>query len=385
MVLHLLIFLSSLLVVSFSIPSIIYVAFRKRLFDAPNEDRKIHKKIIPNLGGVAIFTGFLFSTSLFIKSSLLPEAGIVLASGIILFVVGLKDDLVGMSPLKKLMAQVLAALIIAVLADIRLKSLFGVLGIFEIAYPVSIALTVFIVVAIVNAFNLVDGIDGLAGGIGLVVSITYALLFFLMGDLGWSFMATALGGALVGFLIYNVSPAKIFMGDTGSLLVGLIAAVLSIQFIELSSIHTVKAVNLGIHASPALVLAILVIPIFDTTRVFTLRILKRQSPFTADRNHLHHRLIDLKLSHTSSALILLGVNVALILFALSLQKLGTFPLVLAIASAVVVANISLTLLLKYKTSTNPETKHNIKAKNPTTQKTEKEQFVDSILEKIAKN
>lgn len=385
MVLHLLIFLSSLLVVSFSIPSIIYVAFRKRLFDAPNEDRKIHKKIIPNLGGVAIFTGFLFSTSLFIKSSLLPEAGIVLASGIILFVVGLKDDLVGMSPLKKLMAQVLAALIIAVLADIRLKSLFGFLGIFEIVYPVSIALTVFIIVAIVNAFNLVDGIDGLAGGIGLVASVTYALLFFLMGDLGWSFMATALGGALVGFLIYNVSPAKIFMGDTGSLLVGLIAAVLSIQFIELSSVHTVKAVDLGIHASPALVLAILVIPIFDTTRVFTLRILKRQSPFTADRNHLHHRLIDLKLSHTSSALILLGVNVALILFALSLQKLGTFPLVLAIASAVVVANISLTLLLKYKTSTNPEPKHSTKAKNPTTQKTEKEQFVDSILEKIAKN
>ncbi|AFD09318.1 UDP-N-acetylmuramyl pentapeptide phosphotransferase/UDP-N-acetylglucosamine-1-phosphate transferase [Solitalea canadensis DSM 3403] len=385
MVLHLLIFLSSLLVVSFSIPSIIYVAFRKRLFDAPNEDRKIHKKIIPNLGGVAIFTGFLFSTSLFIKSSLLPEAGIVLAAGIILFVVGLKDDLVGMSPVKKLMAQVLAALIIAVLADIRLKSMFGLFGVQDIAYPVSIAITVFTIVAIVNAFNLVDGIDGLAGGIGLVVSITYALLFYLMGDIGWSFMATALGGSLVGFLIYNVSPAKIFMGDTGSLLVGLIASVLSIQLIELSSVHSAKAVDLGIQASPALVLAVLIIPVFDTTRVFTLRILKKQSPFTADRNHLHHRLIDLKLSHTSSALILLGVNITLIFFAISLQRIGTLPLILAIASTVIIANIFLTLLLKYKTSKLPNSKRSTQVKDKPVLKTEKEQFVDSILEKIAKN
>ncbi|UKJ08265.1 MraY family glycosyltransferase [Solitalea lacus] len=386
MILHLLIFLSALLVVSFSIPSIIYVAFRKRLFDVPTEDRKIHKKIIPNLGGVAIFTGFLFSTSLFVKSTVLPEAGIILASGIILFVVGLKDDLVGMSPVRKLIAQIVAALIIAVLADIRIKSMYGLFGLTEIVYPASVALTVFVIVAVVNAFNLVDGIDGLAGGLGVVVSLTYSLLFYMMGEPGWSYMAIAMAGSLIGFLIYNVSPAKIFMGDTGSLLVGMICAVLSIQFVDSSNTHTITALGLGVHPSPALVMAILIIPLFDTTRVFTLRILNSESPFKADRNHLHHRLIDLNLSHTMGALILVGVNVLFIGLALTFQYIGTIQLLMTLAVFAILCNSALTILLsqRKKKGIQLEVKRTSKTIEPTL-KEEKDKFVESILERIAKN
>ncbi|MCO4293127.1 undecaprenyl/decaprenyl-phosphate alpha-N-acetylglucosaminyl 1-phosphate transferase [Solitalea sp. MAHUQ-68] len=386
MLLHLLIFLSALLVVSFSIPSIIYVAFKKRLFDVPTEERKIHKKIIPNLGGVAIFTGFLFSTSLFIKSSLLPEAGVILASGIILFVIGLKDDLVGMSPVKKLMAQIIAAMLVAVLADIRVRSMYGMLGLTDLSYPISVGLTVFIMVAVVNAFNLVDGIDGLAGGLGVVVSLTYSVLFYLMGDYGWSYMAIAMAGSLIGFLIYNVSPAKIFMGDTGSLLVGMISAILSIQFIDFSGTHTINAFGFGVHASPALVMAILIIPLFDTTRVFTLRILNSESPFKADRNHLHHRLIDLKLSHTVCALILVGVNLLFISLALAFQQIGTMELLVILSLFAIFCNSALTILLnqRKKKYILPQAPQHLESPM-TDPKVEKEKFVESILERIAKN
>ncbi|POY39256.1 undecaprenyl/decaprenyl-phosphate alpha-N-acetylglucosaminyl 1-phosphate transferase [Solitalea longa] len=387
MLLHLLIFLSALLVVSFSIPSIIYVAFKKRLFDMPSEERKIHKKIIPNLGGIAIFTGFLFSTSLFIKSTLLPEAGVILASGIILFVIGLKDDLVGMSPVKKLLAQIIAAMLVAVLADIRIRSMHGLLGLNDFSYPVSVGLTVLVIVAVVNAFNLVDGIDGLAGSLGVVVSLTYSLLFYLMGDMGWSYMAIAMAGSLIGFLIYNVSPAKIFMGDTGSLLVGMISAVLSVQFIDLSNVHTIQAFGLGIHSSPALVMAILIIPLFDTTRVFTLRILNSESPFKADRNHLHHRLIDLKLSHSICAFILVGVNLLFISLALAFQHIGTMELLLVLSFFAVFFNSTLTILLnkrKKKDLIVQDAKHTADSL-ATDPKEEKEKFVESILERIAKN
>ena len=338
-----LIFLTSLLVVAFAIPPIILLAFEKRLFDDPTESRKVHQHIVPNLGGVAIFTGFLFSACLFIPPTLLPQANILMAAGLILFMTGLKDDMIGLSPLKKFSAQTVSAAIIAFIANIRIKDLHGLLGIETLNEYASIVFTIIFIVAIINAFNLIDGIDGLAASLGIMLSLTYAFIFFQSGEIGWAYLSISLTGALVGFLFFNITPARIFMGDSGSLLLGFIAAVLSIKFINLAAISQLNFGLIPITSSLSVVFAILIIPIFDTTRVFTLRILKGNSPFVADSNHTHHRLLDLGLSHMQSTLVLTLINVMFVVMAIFFQRLGDVLLLPLIAGAVLVSNFALTI------------------------------------------
>jgi UDP-GlcNAc:undecaprenyl-phosphate GlcNAc-1-phosphate transferase len=347
----LLIFLTSLLVVFFSIPPVIKVAYQKRLFDVPTESRKIHKRIIPNFGGIAIFTAFLFSSCLFIPSSTLPESNLLMAAGLILFMTGLKDDIVGLDPTAKFAAQFISAIILTVFANIRITDLQGVFGVYEMNYASSIILSVFFIVGIVNAFNLIDGIDGLAGTLGVIFSLLYAFIFFKSGDLGWAYLALSLSGALIGFLFYNITPAKIFMGDSGSLIVGFIASVLSIKFLQTESINPVQVGPVSIGFGPSLVIAILIIPIFDTLRVFTLRVLKNTSPFTADSNHLHHRLLFLGLSHLQATFMLALCNVLIIFMALSLRNLGPTQLLMAIFGTIFILNGLLSLYIEsYKRS-----------------------------------
>ncbi len=341
-----LIFLTSLLMVSLSIPAIINLAFRKRLFDKPSELRKVHKRIVPNFGGIAIFTSFLFSSSLFIKSALLPEANILMAGGLILFMIGLNDDIVGLGPLKKFLIQFASALIVALVADIRITSFHGFLGYEELNYYTSISLTVLFIVGIVNAFNLIDGIDGLAASLGTLVSLIYAYLFWNAGVHGWSYLSIALTGALVGFMFFNVSPARIFMGDSGSLLLGFIAVVLSIKFLDVAASTPVKFGEIKITSGLGLILAVLIIPIFDTLRVFTLRVIRNRSPFKADSNHLHHRLLFLGLSHMQSTLVLVVANALFIVLAVSFQSLGNTQLIVTIVLTVLVANGILSLYIE---------------------------------------
>jgi UDP-GlcNAc:undecaprenyl-phosphate GlcNAc-1-phosphate transferase len=349
--LPLFIFISSLLIVILSIPPVIKVAFQKRLFDSPTEQRKVHKKIIPNLGGISIFTAFLFSSSLFIPHSILPEANLLMASGLILFMTGLKDDIVGLDPAAKFAAQFISAIILTVFANIRITDLQGVFGVYEMNYASSVILTVFFIVGIVNAFNLIDGIDGLAGTLTLIFSLLYAFIFFKSGDLGWAYLSLSLSGAILGFLFYNITPAKIFMGDSGSLVLGFIAAVLSIKFLQIESINPVQVGPVVIGFGPGLVIAILIIPIFDTLRVFTLRILKNTSPFTADCNHLHHRLLFLGLSHLQATFMLALCNVLIIFMALSLQNLGPTQMLMAIIGTIFILNGLLSLYIEsYKRS-----------------------------------
>lgn len=341
-----LIFLTSLLMVCFSIPAIINLAFRKRLFDKPSELRKVHKRIVPNFGGIAIFTAFLFSCSLFIKSELLPEVNILMAGGLILFMIGLNDDIVGLGPLKKFIVQFASALIIALAADIRITSLHGLLGYEELNYYTSVFLTVLFIVGIVNAFNLIDGIDSLAASLGTFVSLIYAYLFWNAGYLGWSYLSIALTGSLVGFLFFNVSPARIFMGDSGSLLLGFVCVVLSIKFIDVAASTPVKFGTTNIEAGFGLVLAVLIIPIFDTLRVFALRVIRNRSPFKADNNHLHHRLLFLGLSHMQSTLVLVVVNILFVIMAVSFQNIGNTQLVSLIVLTVLATNGMLSLYIE---------------------------------------
>lgn len=341
-----LIFLTSLLMVVFTIPPIINLALRKRLFDKPGEFRKVHKRLVPNFGGIAIFTAFLFTSSLFVQPALLPEGNALMAAGSILFMIGLNDDIVELGPLKKFFVQFASALIIAVVADIRITSLYGTIGIHELSYVASVIITMVSIVGVVNAFNLIDGIDGLAASLGVCVSLTYAYLFWNAGLPGWSYLSIALTGSLVGFLFFNVSPARIFMGDSGSLLLGFIAVVLSIKLMNVVGSGHVKFGAIELTSGVGFVLAVLIIPVFDTIRVFSLRILRGRSPFVADSNHLHHRLLFLGLSHMQSTLILAVVNIMFIVMAVTLQNLGNTGLVGLIFLTVLTANGLLSLYIE---------------------------------------
>jgi UDP-N-acetylmuramyl pentapeptide phosphotransferase/UDP-N-acetylglucosamine-1-phosphate transferase len=174
-------------------------------------------------------------------------------------------------------------------------------------------------VVITNSFNLIDGVDGLAGSLGFLTSIIFGTYFYTIGQLTYAVMAFALAGSLISFLIYNFSPAKIFMGDTGSLLLGLINSILVIKFIKIAG---TSEVSIPLEASPAIGFAILMLPLFDTLRVFGLRLLDRRSPFSPDRNHIHHFLLDLGLSHRQITLTLVFTNMLFIALAFTLRNLG---------------------------------------------------------------
>lgn len=331
-------FLSALIIVALTVRPLITIALRKRLFDAPTESRKIHKKIIPNLGGLAVFTGFLLTVSLFVDNTKVPHLNSILGAGVIIYMIGLKDDIIGVDPLKKFVAQFTAAFIVSILGDVRIMTLDGFMGVYQLAYPLSIGLTVFTFVGLINAYNLIDGIDGLSGSMGVLMCATFGVLFYAAGDLQWAYIAAALAGALVGFLFHNISPARIFMGDCGSLLLGFMAAVFAVRFINLGASQDIALGPIHMYSVPALALAVVMLPVFDTLRVFALRMAAGNSPFKADRNHMHHRLLDLGLNHTKATFTLVAVSAAFITAAILLQDIGNGQLIATMGLGILALN-----------------------------------------------
>ena len=240
----------------------------------------------------------------------------------VIFFLGIKDDILILSASKKFIGQLLAAGIIIKFGGIQITNMHGFLGVYEIHHITSIILSIFTIIVITNSFNLIDGVDGLAGSLGLLTTLVFGVYFFYAGQLTYAVMAFALAGSTIGFLIYNFSPAKIFMGDTGSLLLGLINSILVIKFIDVAGNPNPAAI-LPLESAPALGFAILMIPLFDTLRVFSLRILDRRSPFSPDRTHVHHFLLDLGLSHRMVTVTCVSVNISFIILAYFLRHLGT--------------------------------------------------------------
>ena len=302
----------------FAIPIIIQVARRKKLFDEPDE-RKVHKLVIPTLGGLGIFGGFILATLIGAPVGSL-ELQYFAAAAIVIFFLGIKDDILVLSATKKFIGQLVAAGIIIKFGGVQISNMHGFLGITTIPHIASVVLTLFTIIVIINSFNLIDGVDGLAGSLGLLTSLVFGIYFYYTGELLYGVMALSLAGSLVGFLIYNFSPAKIFMGDTGSLLIGLINSILVIKFINTAAS---PGISFPLEAAPALGFAILIVPLFDTLRVFALRILSRRSPFSPDRTHVHHFLLELGYSHKKITILCVVYNLLLILLAFSLQSLGT--------------------------------------------------------------
>lgn len=314
----------------FVIPKIIKVSTIKNLFDVPNH-RSAAKKVVPTLGGIAIMAGFAIGTIISSDNFNINDMKYLYAGIVAIFLVGLKDDIIGMSARKKLIIEIVMALYMVVLGHYRITNLHGLMGIYEINYFWGLILSVTAIVGIINAVNLVDGIDGLAGGIGLLASLAYGFWFLNGGDPIYALCCFSLAGSLIAFLLYNVfgTTNKIFMGDTGSLVLGTILAILTLHF----NLYYPTATMEG-HGMPAISLAILIVPIIDTTRVFAIRLWKRRSPFSPDMNHIHHNVLKLTGSHLISSLIIISVNGLIVLLAfLLIGEIGNnllFVLLLAL-------------------------------------------------------
>ena len=302
--------------------------------DNPNA-RSSHKEKTPTLGGLSFFVSLIFTLFL-LRPFDSDSVGINILSGVgVLFFVGLKDDLTGVNPSTKIIGQIIATLILFFGSGLKITTLNNFLGITDIPYWFSILISCAIVMAIVNSYNLIDGINGSAAMVGIVIFSAFAYVFddaemnfyFLLSLLSISF--------LLAFLRYNLSAKKrVFMGDTGSMIVGFLIAVLAIKFFSLNT-ELLESAVITPSNKVWVLLSIIFIPFFDTTRVFTTRLLRHGQPFKADRSHIHHVMIDyMKLSHSQASLLLAAINLSVFITILSLNT-SLSPLYLGIVLGVI--------------------------------------------------
>jgi len=297
-------------IVIVSVPVVIQIARVKHLMDNPN-NRSSHKNPIPTLGGVAIFASLALSLTVWMGFNETNNLQYLLSALTVIFFIGLKDDMLVISPTKKLVAQIIASLLIIRGLDLQLDSFYGIFGISDLHSWVSIPLTLIIFVLITNAYNLIDGIDGLASTMGSITAAVLGVWFLLAGHIEYAILSFSMLGALIAFLKFNFSKSKkIFLGDTGSLIIGIVCATIVFKFIKLNAgmIDT----QYYIHNAPVVAIAILGITVFDLLRVFTVRIFRKGSPFVADRNHIHHLLIDLDFTHKNATFIIATLNLVFI-------------------------------------------------------------------------
>jgi UDP-GlcNAc:undecaprenyl-phosphate GlcNAc-1-phosphate transferase len=302
----------------FSIPAIITIAKLKKLVDVPDH-RKVHLNPVVSLGGIGIFAGFALSFLLNLSFNEAPEFQYVLAAALIVFFLGIKDDILIISPMKKFAGQIIAALILIFKGGIRISNMHGFLGIHQLSDPVAVVLTLFTILVIINSFNLIDGIDGLAASLGLFASAVLGIYFLGTNSVPYAIFSFAMTGSLLAFLYYNFQPAKIFMGDTGSLLIGLACSVLVIHFINVAPNNE----TFPVLSAPAIAFSLLFIPLLDTLRVFGYRIMNRRSPFTGDRNHIHHIMLRLGFSHKKITGCLVASNMLVVAGVFAIKAIGT--------------------------------------------------------------
>lgn len=306
------------------IPKIILIAFRRRLFDEINE-RKIHRGVVPRLGGIAFFPAILFSLAFVVALNLRLGSTLMQAETmanivpvyfafcaiILLYLVGIADDLIGVRYLAKFVVQIIAAILL-VSSGMYINDFYGVFWIHEMPGWLSCLFTIFIVVYVVNAINLIDGIDGLASGLSTIALIFYAVVFFNGHAFMFSMFAAATAGTLFPFFYYNVfgdasKQKKIFMGDTGALTTGMVLVFCAI------AVMCAKPDFLTVHYNPAIVaLSPLIIPCFDVFRVYFHRVRNGRNPFLPDKCHIHHKLLALGVTQTKALLTILLASVAFI-------------------------------------------------------------------------
>ena len=320
----LLAFLISGLFIRYAIPVIVRVAKAKKIYDMPN-GRTSHQTPTPRLGGVAIYLSVLLISLLLIDINKFTQFQYILAGSIIIFFIGLKDDILSVASWKKLGGQLLATAFIVFFADIRLTSMHGFFGLNNLSYIQSIFISFFVIILIINAFNLIDGVDGLSGSLAIVSFIALGIWFYLNKNYEIAIICVSMIGSLGAFLLFNIwaKRRKVFLGDTGALFIGYLLAIFIIVFCEM---NTSTNVVIPIQSAPVIAFCILIVPLLDTARIFLVRILQGRSPFSADKNHIHHYLLDIGLNHIQVTVVLVAGNIFFIILAYLLQNLNIYLL-----------------------------------------------------------
>lgn len=296
------------------IPKVLWVSHEKRLMKEVNS-RSSHKGQVPSFGGITFYIVLILFLSMFQTLRDIPTGNHLIIGMTLLFMAGLKDDLVVSTAKLKFVSQLFAAGFIVFTPELHLTNFNGFLGITEVNFFIGSLVNMLIVVALVNAYNMIDGVDGLASIIGIVISTAYAVSFYLTGHPYYVLVCLTLIGILSAFLRFNLchDKKKMFMGDSGSLVVGLIIAFLTLKILVATQTESPFNFDMIFKHRFIFAFAVLFIPIFDTARVIVLRLLQKKSPFKADRNHMHHVLLDCGLSHKQTGLALAGLNIIIIL------------------------------------------------------------------------
>ena len=328
--------LAAALIALVTTPVVRSLAFKMRAVDVPKDNRRMHSHPIPRMGGLAIFLGFLFSVLIFVP--LTDEMRGMLLGAVVIVVLGVLDDIYALPAMPKFLVQIGAALIAVlqgnVITHLSNPNLFSASPIWNLGV-LSIPFSVLWIVAITNAVNLIDGLDGLACGVSAISSMTLLVIALTVSEPQVALLMAALAGACLGFLPYNLNPAKIFMGDTGSTFLGYVLAVVSIQGLF-------KYATIISFAVPFLLMGL---PIFDTCFAILRRVSHGQSPMAPDRGHIHHRLIDMGLSQKQAVAVLYVISAILGLSAVVLTTSGVTKAMLFLASLCVAGGVAAMLFL----------------------------------------
>jgi UDP-N-acetylmuramyl pentapeptide phosphotransferase/UDP-N-acetylglucosamine-1-phosphate transferase len=331
-----------------TLPLIIKYFLEKRLVDIPGR-RKIHKKITPSMGGISIFVGFLIASFIWLDFAQIQYIRLVLASLFIVFLIGVRDDIVPFRALHKLSGQIISILIL-LFSPIHINSLYGLFGVNEIPLFVGYALTILTIVIITNSFNLIDGLDGLAGSVGLVALLAFGVWFFLADDLVFSLLCFAMIGGILAFLIFNWEPSEIFMGDTGAMVIGMLLSILVIRF--MNNNDALPGGNpIKFTATIASAACFIIVPLSDTLRIIILRISKGQSPFHPDKSHIHHAIMRLGVTHASTSIILASANILFVVGAFILKSYSEKYVLAGVILVAFVSSLVLDRLIIHRVST----------------------------------
>lgn len=295
-------------------PLVLNIAKKRNFVVKPNK-RTSHEGAIPNIGGINIFISFLLTVFMF-SYEIISQLQFSIIGVFIILIVGFVDDLIDIKVSWKLIGEITSAFFLIVLSDIRLTNLHGFLGILNLSLPASYLLSFFVFIVIINALNLIDGVDGLASGLGILYSLFFAIYFTLTNNPNLAISAYAMVGSLAVFFLYNVfgQKSKIFMGDSGSLLLGYMITLYVFEFCTINAYPIANNIPdfLSMNAAPAVAVCVLSVPLFDTLRVMLTRIKKGVSPFHPDKNHIHHLLLKAGLKHRQVTFVLMLVSILFI-------------------------------------------------------------------------
>lgn len=316
-------------------------AYKIGAIDVPKDKRRMHKKPIPRLGGLAIFLGFYLSVLVFCTQYMSKEIRGMLIGSIIIVALGIFDDVLALKPVQKFGFQLIATAI-PVYCGVRITSLPNIFNpssaYIQLPIVVQYVITIIWLLAILNAVNLIDGLDGLAVGVSAIMAICAMIILIQLCSPAVAIITAALAGACFGFLPYNMNPAKLFMGDTGSMFIGYILAVTSVMGLF-------KAYAVIAFAIPFLIFGL---PIFDMAFVSIRRVLNGKSPMSADKTHLHHRLIDLGFNQKQAVSIMYGIAAILGLTAVLIAGEGFMRAAVLVLIVFVIVILCSLVMYKHK-------------------------------------